>query len=320
MQRILLTLLALAIVNSGSLKAAEKEAGEAEEKEESPLATALAGFTFREIGPAFTSGRITDSGRPPGTTRPPGTSRPLPAGSGRPTTPGTIWTPIFDGEGSYSIGCVTLDPNDPKVIWVGSGENNSQRSVSYGDGVYKSIDGGKTWTNMGLEESEHIGRIVVDPRDSNVVYVAAQGPLWSSGGDRGLYKTVDGGENWEKVLEISDDTGVNEVWMDPRDPDVLYAPSYQRRRRTWTLIDGGPESAIYKSTDAGANWNKLESGLPPEDKGKIGLAVSPVDPDVIYAIVESIGDKAAPTAPLTPVPVGSAAATTSVAARSTTTS
>ncbi len=290
MKRTLLALLTLALTISGGSLAAEKKADEAEKQEESPLTTALGGFTFREIGPAFTSGRITELVVHPDHKA---TWYVATASGGvwKTHNAGTNWVPIFDDEGSYSIGTIALDPNDPKVIWVGAGENNSQRSVSYGDGVYKSIDGGNTWANMGLEASEHIGRIVIDPRDSKVVYVAAQGPLWSSGGDRGLYKTVDGGENWERVLEISDHTGVNEVWIDPRDPDVLYASSYQRRRRTWTLIDGGPESTIYKSTDAGATWNKIESGLPSEDKGKIGLAVSPVNPDVIYAIVESIDDK-----------------------------
>ena len=290
MKRILLALLALAIVTSSGVTAAVKATEESEKKEESPLAKALSGFEFREIGPAFTSGRITDIGVHPEHKA----TWYVTAASGgvwKTTNAGTIWTPIFDSEGSYSIGSITLDPNDPLVVWVGTGENNSQRSVSYGDGIYKSIDGGKTWANKGLEESEHIGRIVVDPRDSNVVYVAAQGPLWRSGGERGLYKTIDGGESWEKALEISDDTGVSEVWMDPRNPEVLYASSYQRRRRTWTLIDGGPESAIYKSVDAGANWTKLENGLPKEDKGKIGLAISPVDPDVLYAIIESIDDK-----------------------------
>ena len=291
MKRIAIALLALTMLASGGLQAAKKKADEPEKEEEkSPLVSALSGFELREIGPAFTSGRVTDIVVHPDH-RATWYVTTASGGVWKTHNAGTIWTPIFDGEGSYSIGCITLDPNDPKVLWVGTGENNSQRSVSYGDGIYKSIDGGKSWENVGLEESEHIGRIVVDPRDSNVVYVAAQGPLWRSGGDRGLYKTTDGGENWEKVLEISDDTGVNEVWMDPRDPDILYTSSYQRRRRIWTLIDGGPESAIYKSSDAGANWTKLESGIPGEDKGKIGLAISPADPDVIYAIIESIDDK-----------------------------
>ena len=138
-------------------------------------------------------------------------------------------------------------PSIPRTrwsIWVGTGENNSQRSVSYGDGLYKSTDGGKSWDNVGLKKSEHIGKIVIDPRDSNIVYVAAQGPLWSPGGDRGLYKTTDGGKTWKAVLAISENTGVTDVVLDPRNPDILYAATYQRRRHVWTLIDGGPEGGI----------------------------------------------------------------------------
>ena len=184
--------------------------------------------------------------------------------------PGTTWTPVFENEGSYSIGVVTMDPNNPNVIWAGTGENNSQRSVSFGDGVYKSLDGGQSWTHMGLEKSEHIGGIEVDPRDSNVVFVAAQGPLWNSGGERGLYKTIDGGTTWERVLHVDDDTGANEVVLDPRDPDTIYVSTYQRRRHVWTLINGGPGSGIWKSTDGGATWRELEEGLPKVDMGRIG--------------------------------------------------
>ncbi|MFQ5771074.1 MAG: WD40/YVTN/BNR-like repeat-containing protein, partial [bacterium] len=203
---------------------------------------------------------------------------------------GTTWQPVFDKEGSYSISCVTIDPKNPLVVWVGTGENNSQRSVSYGDGIYKSVDGGKSWHNMGLKKSEHIAKIMIDPRNSDVVYVAAQGPLWSPGGNRGLFKTVDGGKSWNQVLQISENTGVTDVVCDPRDPDVLYAAAYQRRRHVWTLIDGGPESAIYKSTDGGNNWKKLKAGLPKEDMGRIGLAISPVNPDILYAIIEAAND------------------------------
>ncbi len=204
---------------------------------------------------------------------------------------GTTWTPVFDGEGSYSIGWVTLDPNDSSVVWVGSGESNSQRSVGYGDGIYRSDDGGKSWANLGLKKSEHIGRIVIDPRDSKVVYVAAEGPLWGPGGDRGLYKTIDGGKTWKAVLTIGENTGVVDVQLDPSNSDIVYAAAYQRRRHVFTLIDGGPESAIYKSTDAGATWNKLKSGLPSVDLGRIGLAVSPVDPNVVYATIEAADGK-----------------------------
>ena len=208
---------------------------------------------------------------------------------GRPTNAGTTWNPVFDDQGSYSLGCVTLDPNNPLVVWVGSGENNSQRSVSYGDGVYKSLDGGTTWTNMGLKTSEHISMIVVDPRDSNVVWVAAQGPLWSSGGERGLYVTRDGGKTWSKAFETSADTGVTEVHLDPRNPDVMYATTYQRRRHVWTVINGGPESGLRKSTDGGKTWRTISNGLPKGDIGRIGLAIAPADPDTIYAVMDAAG-------------------------------
>jgi photosystem II stability/assembly factor-like uncharacterized protein len=246
----------------------------------------FAGLSWREIGPALTSGRIIDLAIHPDE---PNTWYVAVASGGvwKTTNAGITFNPIFDSQPSYSIGCVTVDPNNPLVVWVGSGENNSQRSVSYGDGVYKSVDGGKTWTNTGLKSSEHIGKILVDPRNSDTVYVAAQGPLWSAGGDRGLYKTTDGGKTWKAVLSISENTGVTDVVMDPRNPDVLYAASYQRRRHVWTLINGGPESAVYKSRDGGATWNKLTAGLPKEEMGRVGLALSPADPDVVYAIVEA---------------------------------
>jgi photosystem II stability/assembly factor-like uncharacterized protein len=186
------------------------------------------------------------------------------------TNSGTTWQPIFENYGSHSIGCVTLDPSNHHVLYVGTGENNSQRSVSWGDGVYRSEDGGKSFKNIGLKKSEHIAKILIDPRDSKVIYVASQGPLWGPGGERGLYKSTDCGTTWDSVLYISENTGVTDIVMDPRNPDVLYAASYQRRRHVWTLINGGPESAIYKSTDAGKTWNKLTSGLPAGDVGRIG--------------------------------------------------
>jgi photosystem II stability/assembly factor-like uncharacterized protein len=198
---------------------------------------------------------------------------------------GKSWKTIFDDQGSYSLGCITLDPKNPDVVWLGTGENQAQRSVGFGDGIYKSADGGKSWKHMGLASSEHIAKIVVDPRDSAVVYVAAQGPLWSPGGDRGLFKSTDGGKTWMVVLEISENTGVTDVVMDPRNPDVLYAASYQRRRNVGLLIGGGPESAIYKSIDRGANWSKLTSGLPTVDLGRIALGIAPEDSKVVYALV-----------------------------------
>ncbi len=249
-------------------------------------ADALAGLELRGIGPALTSGRIADFAVDPRNRK-----RYFVAvasgGVWKTANAGTTWTPVFDAQPSFSVGCVTLDPKNPDVVWVGTGENNSQRSVAYGDGVYKSEDGGKTWKNMGLKDSEHIAEILIDPRDSRVVYVAAQGPLWRPGGDRGLYKTTDGGQTWKAVLTISENTGVTDVVMDPRDPDVLYAATYQRRRHVWTLINGGPEGGLHKSTDGGATWRKLEAGMPKEDIGRIGLAIPPTRPDWVYAVVEA---------------------------------
>lgn len=204
---------------------------------------------------------------------------------------GNSWDPIFDEGGSYSLGCVTIDTRNPDIIWLGTGENSSNRSVGYGDGVYKSVDGGHTWTCMGLRDSQHIGKILVDPRDSDVVFVAAEGPLWSSGGDRGLFKTTNGGRTWKAMLEISDNTGVTDMAFDPRDPDMIYAASYQRRRHVGLLIGGGPESAVYKTTDGAQTWKKLSHGLPTVDIGRIALAVSPQNSDVVYALVCAAGDE-----------------------------
>lgn len=244
------------------------------------------GLAFRSIGPAVTSGRIVDIAVDPSDKK--RFFLAVAAGGVWKTENGGItFTPVFDDEGSYSIGCVTIDPRNPHVVWVGSGENNSQRSVGYGDGVYKSLDGGQSWKNVGLKASEHVAKILVDPRDSNVVYVAAQGPLWAPGGDRGLYKTTDGGATWTAVLTIGENTGVTDVVMDPRDPDVLVAAAYQRRRHVFTLIDGGPESGLHKTTDGGRTWRKLTSGLPKEDMGRIGLAIAPTEPDIVYAVIET---------------------------------
>ncbi|MEM6455867.1 MAG: glycosyl hydrolase [Acidobacteriota bacterium] len=258
-----------------------------EKGDDAPRMTAdtFDGLALRGIGPALMSGRIADvviDQRNPSTWY-------VAVGSGgvwKTVNNGTTFTPIFDGEAVYSIGCVTIDPNDSNVIWVGTGENVGGRHVSFGDGVYKSLDGGESWTNMGLGETEHIGNIVIDPRDSDVVYVAAQGPLWSKGGERGLYKTTDGGANWAKILGGGPYTGVNEVHLDPRNADVLYAATHERFRNVAALINGGPESGIHKSTDGGETWRELTEGLPDEDMGKIGLAISPQQPDVVYATIE----------------------------------
>ncbi len=263
-----------------------------EPKDETPGINSglVSALKFRSLGPALMSGRIGDIAVDPVNR----STWYVVASSGgvwKTENSGVTFKPIFDGEGSYSIGCVTMCPHDRHTIWIGTGENNSQRSVGYGDGLYKSTDGGQSFKRVGLENSEHIGMIAVHPQDPNVVYVAAQGPLWKDGGDRGLYKTTDGGKTWTNVLNISPMTGINEVHIDPKNPDILYASSYQRRRHQWVLIDGGPESTVHKSTDGGATWRKISRGLPDGDKGKIGLDISPVNPEVVYAIVEAAEDK-----------------------------
>lgn len=272
-------------------KKPDEEKSEDANKPKDPMSSpTFNGLRFRSLGPAFTSGRIIGFAVEPNN---PARYFVASASGGvwKTINNGTTWTPVFDREGSYSIGCVVLDPKNPLTVWVGTGENNSQRSVSYGSGVYRSDDGGKTWKNVGLKASEHIGRIAIDPRDSKIVYIAAQGPLWGPGGDRGLFKTTDGGKTWKNILNLSENTGVTDVVIDPTDPETVYAAAYQRRRHMWTLIDGGPESAIYKSTDAGATWNKLRAGLPTTELGRVGLAISPVDSNVLYATVEAADRK-----------------------------
>ncbi|MGB1253409.1 MAG: VPS10 domain-containing protein [Candidatus Promineifilaceae bacterium] len=247
---------------------------------------AAAALKLRGIGPAVMGGRIADLAVHPNKR----STWYVAVGSGglwKTANAGTTWDDVFRDQPSYSIGCVTIDPNNPEVIWVGTGENVSGRHVAWGDGVYRSRNGGKTWQCMGLKKSEHIGRIVVDPRDSNIIFVAAEGPLWSAGGERGLYKSADGGESWQLVLEIDADTGVNCVEFDPSNPDVVYAAAYQRRRKVWSLLSGGGGSGIWKSADNGQTWRKLTTGLPKEEMGKIGLAVTPADPSILYATIEA---------------------------------
>jgi photosystem II stability/assembly factor-like uncharacterized protein len=263
-------------------------------KAEKPSASAKTGFDtvdipglrFRSIGPALTSGRISEFAVDPDDPK-----RYFVAvssgGVWRTLNAGNTFEPVFDKEGSFSIGTISMDPHNPNVIWVGTGENNNQRSVAYGDGVYKSVDGGNTWKNMGLRHSEHIGRILIHPGNSDIIYVAAIGPLWSAGGDRGLYRSKDGGKSWENVLAIDEHTGVNDVVMDPRNPDVLYASSFQRRRHVFTYLGGGPQSTIYKTSDGGNTWEKSAAGLPSVDIGRIGMVISPADPEIIYALVEA---------------------------------
>lgn len=243
----------------------------------------LGGIELRHIGPTITPGRVGDIVINP---RNPNVWYVLVSSGGlwKTTNRGTTWQQLFK-DGPYSLGCITLDPQNPEVIWLGTGENQSQRSVGFGDGVYKSTDGGQSWKCMGLEKSEHIGKIIVDPRNSDVVYIASQGPLWAPGGDRGLFKTTDGGETWQPVLRISADTGITDIVMDPRDSDVIYAAAYQRRRNVGVLVGGGQEAGIFKTTDGGESWKMLTNGIPAVDLGRIALGVSPQNPDVVYALI-----------------------------------
>ncbi|HVX39368.1 MAG TPA: hypothetical protein VHB25_07310 [Gemmatimonadaceae bacterium] len=247
---------------------------------------------FRSIGPAVMSGRIADVAVTDAKGSRAKIGNVIYAGAAtggvwKSTNAGVTWTPVFDSVRTGSVGAIAVAPSDPDVVWVGTGEANNMRSSSWGTGVYKSTDGGKTWSKAMLPESQHIGRIVIDPRDPNVVYVAALGPLWTSGGERGLYKTTDGGKTWTNTKEISKYTGFSDLVMDPTDPDVLYASALERERREYGFLPAGTESGIYKTTDAGKTWNKLARGLPTGEIGRIGLAVCESRPQTVYAIVHA---------------------------------
>ncbi len=244
-------------------------------------------FKFRALGPSLTTGRIQDVAVDP---KNPSVWYVAAAAGGvwKTENRGQTFTSIFDNGGSFNMSCVVIDPKDTNVVWLGTGENANPRSAMYGDGVYKSTNAGETWTRVGFEKSEHIGNIKIDPRNSNVVYVAAQGPLWAPGGDRGLFKTTDGGKTWKAIISISPDTGVNEVQIDPANPDILYATAYQRRRAVGQFVGGGPEGRLYKSINAGEKWTKITKGLP-TNVGRIGLALDgKVKPTRVYALVDAV--------------------------------
>jgi photosystem II stability/assembly factor-like uncharacterized protein len=247
----------------------------------------LKGLELRSIGPTLTTGRVVDVEIDPEN---PSVWYVASAFGGlwKTTNRGITFSPIFDDNGVFTLCCVAIDPKDSNVIWLGTGENNSQRSAHFGDGVYRSADAGKTWKRMGLETSEHIGEILVDPRNSNVVYVASQGPLFSEGGERGLYKTTDGGATWTAVLTISKDTGISDIVFDPRNPDIIFASAYQRRRHVGQMIGGGPEGGIFRTTNGGKTWTKLTRGLPSGDMGRAGLAVDGrKNPATVFALIDA---------------------------------
>ncbi len=285
MKKLLLVLIILATgITAGHAKKKK------EEEKKSPITNeTFNAFKWRSIGPAFTSGRISDFAVNPDDY----STYYVAVASGhiwKTENNGITFDPIFDNYGAYSMGCLAMDPNNNNVIWAGTGENNHQRALGYGNGIYRTCDGGKSWENMGLKESRHIGEIIIDPRNSDIVYAAAEGSAWAPNDERGVYKTTDGGKSWEKVLFISENTGVANICFEPGNPDVIYAGAEQRRRRQFGKIGGGPESAFYKSTDAGKTWNKLEKGIPSVDKGGMEIVVSPVDPNIVYAMFEASDD------------------------------
>jgi photosystem II stability/assembly factor-like uncharacterized protein len=281
MKKLLLSALFVLAIVPVSIHASSQKKGDTSKLNDKTFA----GLTFRSIGPAFMSGRIADIAIDPENT----STWYVAVGSGgvwKTTNSGITWSPLFDGQKVYSIGCVTIDPTNSNVIWVGTGENIGGRHVGFGDGIYRSKDGGSSWTNMGLKESQHISKIIVHPKDPNVIWVASQGPLWTSGGERGLYKSIDGGKSWNKTLGDDKWVGVTDIVIDPRNPDHIYAATWQRHRNVAAYMGGGPGSGIHRSEDGGETWEKLSKGLPKSNMGKIGLAISPQKPDILYAAIE----------------------------------
>jgi photosystem II stability/assembly factor-like uncharacterized protein len=250
---------------------------------------ALKAVAYRDIGPTRQSGRFVDFAVP---LQQKNTFYAAAASGGlwKTVNNGQSFEPIFDFEKSYSIGDIAVAPSNPNILWVGTGEANNSRTTYWGDGVYRSVDAGKTWKNMGLPESHHIGRILVHPTNPNVVYVAALGHLYSENKERGLYKTTDGGKAWAKVLDVVNGgraIGCVDVVMDPKDPDVLIASTYDRLRKPWTYQLGGPGSGIYKTTNGGGSWTKLTQGLPSGILGRIGLTIYPKNTKILYAVIEN---------------------------------
>jgi photosystem II stability/assembly factor-like uncharacterized protein len=259
--------------------------------EPEPLAAAVSGLTFREIGPAVMGGRVSDlaiHASDPQTWYVGLAS----GGLWKTTNHGMSWTPLFDAQPVSSIGAVSVAPSNPHVVWVGTGEPQNRQSSPYGYGVFRSLDGGATWEPRGLEETRHVGRVVIHPTDPDIVYVAAVGHLWGPNEERGVYRTTDGGESWEKVLYLDEDTGAIDLVMDPRDPGTLFAALYQRRRTAFGFSASGAGSGIWRTHDAGQSWTALSEGLPEGDKGRIGLAVHARDGRLVYASVEGAGEEA----------------------------
>ena len=245
----------------------------------------LNGLTFRNIGPATMSGRIVDLAVVESDTY---TFYAATATGGvwKTTDNGVTFKPVFEKANTHSVGDIAVHQANPNILWVGTGERANRQSSSWGDGIYVSHDAGESWKHVGLEDSHHIGRIVLHPTDTNVAYVAAMGHLWGPNEERGLYKTSDGGESWERLIYVDENTGVVDVAMDPNDPNIMYASTYQRRRRPYGFHGGGPGSGLHKSTDGGKTWKELRNGLPEGDYGRIGISIYRSNPDVVFASVE----------------------------------
>ena len=282
---------ALAAMLSVPVPAATKKPATPREKPQaaaggSPVAAeALRAYRWRSIGPANMGGRVADIAGDPAD---PSTVY-VALGTGgllKTTNSGTTWKAVFADQPVASVGAVAVAPSDPKVVWVGTGEGNSRNSSSWGDGVYRSTDAGKSWKHLGLADTHDIPRIVVAPKDPDTAYVCALGHLWGTNPERGIFKTTDGGKTWQHALKLDDRTGCVDLVLDPANPDTLFAAAYARRRTAWSYEWGGPLAGIYRTTDGGAHWSKLTSGLP-EETGRIGLDVARSKPGVVYAVIES---------------------------------
>ncbi|HET9401702.1 MAG TPA: hypothetical protein VFO34_12205 [Candidatus Acidoferrales bacterium] len=273
-----------------SRAAATRRAAPSPAGDPAPAIAALKSLEFRNIGPAVMGGRIDDYAVDENNSDIiyVGTAA---GGIFKTVNGGNTWNPIFEHELSASIGCITIASQDDSIIWVGTGEANNRQSASYGAGVYRSLDGGRTWKAMGLENTQAIARIVVDPHDVNTVYVAALGGLWNANHERGVFKTTDGGKTWNQVLYINDDTGVTDLRIDKESPNILYAAAYERRRTVWGFNGGGPDGGIYKTNDNGATWRKITSGMPyadGSDVGRIAISVYPKNTNIVYARIQSL--------------------------------
>jgi photosystem II stability/assembly factor-like uncharacterized protein len=260
--------------------------------------TAISGLKFREIGPATMGGRIDDIEVAPNDSR---TIYVATAAGGilKSTNGGTSWTNLFDKEAVPSVGDIAISPSNPSIIWAGSGEANNRQSSSWGNGVYRSLDAGKTWKRMGLDGTMHIARIVVHPTNPDVVWVAAEGNLWAPSAERGIYKTTDGGATWRQVLKVNDDTGASDIAVDHESPNILYATTYQRRRTAWGFNGSGPGSGLYRSVDGGETWTRITKGMPYdtenppnprpenlEETGRNAVSIYAKDTNIVYALIE----------------------------------